>query len=247
MIDIHCHIIPCIDDGPESQEMAGKMLAAANKDGITTIFASSHYFPGYEEAYGTLFKRIRDIAVEYGITLLPSCEHDLSFLSGNNKIFPSGNGRFILVDICSPYIPDYVEELVFDYELKGFKLIFVHPERLFGLKDLPKLAKLAEQGALFQLNAASLTGRNGGFARKMSVRLIENGIAHYIASDAHSPRQRGFYMTDARRYIGEKFGNDIARILFEINPERMVEGEYPQPVPAQKISLLQKIIRLIAG
>lgn len=247
MIDIHCHIIPYIDDGPESPEMARKMLAAAKNDGITTILASSHYFQGYEVAYSSLFQTIRDIAGEYDISLLPSCEHDLSFLSGDCKLFPAGNGKFILVDICLPYLPDYIEELVFDYELKGCKLIFVHPERLFGMKDLPKLARLAELGALFQLNAASVIGRNGRFARRMSIRMIEDGIAHYVASDAHSHRHRGFYMSDAREYVADKFGDEVAALLFQANPQRLIKGEVPENPPVAKLSVFKKLSRLITG
>ena len=80
MIDIHCHIIPCIDDGAESLEMTKVMLAAAKKDGINAILASSHYFEGYEEAYRPLFKTVSDMAGDYGISIYPSCEHDLSHM-----------------------------------------------------------------------------------------------------------------------------------------------------------------------
>ena len=246
MIDIHCHILPDIDDGPNSVDATKAMLNAAKLDGIKTVLATSHYSEVFDAEYNKTFSDTQSLALDYGIQLLPGCEYDLSLLSTADKLVSLADSSFILVDIRFPYIPTHLENMFFDYKLKGHKIIMAHPERLLSPKELPTLIDLAQKNIFYQINAASLIGRNGREVQKFACKILREGLCHYVASDAHSSKRRGFHMSKAFSYVTEKFGNDAANIIFNENPQRLIDGKEPAYYNIEYNSIWSKIINLFS-
>jgi len=115
--------------------------------------------------------------------------------------------------------------------LDGYEIIIAHPERLFGEPDLRTVKTLAEMDCLFQLNAGSITGDHGSHAQRIAFKLIEKGYAHYVGSDAHSPR-RTFRMSGAREIVEKRYGGEVAELLFEENARQLIANQPPYRVVA---------------
>ena len=230
MIDIHCHILHDIDDGPPSQEKAIEMLRAARADGIDTIIATPHFSPAVAPVISSRRGELSGHAQQCGIRLLAGCEYTLSDFNSelDKTIMPLGETSFVLVDLNSYAIPQFMEQLAFKAGLKGFRMILVHPEKLLSSQNLPKMLELHLHGIFFQVNAASINGRSGPLPRRTAEKMIAAGICDYIASDAHNIESRPFEMQQAKSRVTALFGNDAAGTIFELNPQLLLQNKEPE-------------------
>jgi protein-tyrosine phosphatase len=240
VIDLHSHILPGLDDGAATLEAAVGIGKAAVADGIHIIAATPHVRSDYptspqqmEQQVDSLRKKLR--ADDVTLELLPGGEIALDRLPelGDDELRRfglGGNPKYLLLE--APYFgwPLGIEDTVFQLQLRGFRVVFAHPERNGDVQASPeRLALLVERGMLVQLTAASLDGRLGARPRKTGLRLLELGLAHLLASDAHAPDLRQIGMSAAARTVGD----DLARWLTEDVPAAIVgDGEIP-PRPAQ--------------
>jgi protein-tyrosine phosphatase len=252
MIDIHCHILPGIDDGAKDLNDSLQMAKQAVSEGIRTIIATPHLNNHYDNRKQIILEKVaefnqalkvQNVNLEvlagqepriYG-ELLEDLEHgDIQTLNGSNYLF---------IEFPSNHVPRYTERLLFDLQLKGLTPIIVHPERNSELMERPeKLFQLVEKGALTQVTASSLCGYFGKKIKKFSEELIEANLAHFIASDAHNIVNRSFKMEEAFDLIDSKFGNDYVYLFIE-NAELLVNGknvikEIPVHVKKKKRFLL---------
>lgn len=233
MIDIHCHILPAIDDGPPDIEESLKMAKMAAADGVTQIVASPHYSygrrPTSEEityGLGILQKKVdeRDIPVK----LLRGADIKLTYelvegIETNN--IPTINGsRYFLLELPD-IIPPNIDNFIFMAGLKEMVPIITHPERNYSLLSSPeKIGALRNSGALFQITAMSITGGFGNEIKSFSHMLLKRGFVDFVASDAHDVVRRkpilsGAYQ-EVSRYLREKLGE---RIFFQ-NPESVIKN-----------------------
>ncbi len=244
MIDIHNHILPGIDDGPANMEKTGKMLKDAIDNGITTIIATSHYNEKFADEYNAALAETRKTGMEYGVSILRGCEYDLSMLPDIRQFITLADSSFLLIDICLPTIPAIAGNTFFDLALKGYKVILAHPERLFRLKDLSRIEKLNSEDIYYQVNASSITGRNGRDAQKFADELLQRGLCHYIASDAHGTKQRRNHLAESRKMIEKKYGAGMASVIFDENPMRLLDNKVPLSIIGRrKKNILKKILR----
>jgi len=233
MVDIHCHILPGVDDGPRSWKVAIQMGKMASEDGIEHIVASPHAnrrFPYDRAALATLIEELRrQMGGRPELSL--GCDFHLSYenylaLLDNPSRFTIGNTPYLLVELDDYSLPaslsDNLEELI----LKGLVPIITHPERNPLLReDLSRVLKWVELGCLVQVTADSLTGRWGPLARSAVEWLIKHKAIHVIATDAHGVSSRPPILSKAWRELVALSDEFLARALAIENPLAIVRGE----------------------
>lgn len=238
MIDLHCHILPEIDDGPVSLEETKAMLAIAKNEGISTI-AATHHFYEEEDTVELYLKAVSDARIrtqpiideqELDICIIGGAEVFISpFISELKDIekLCINNSRYLLIELPMADIPQYTEDVVYQLNLKGIRPIIAHPERNRRIISDPNaLLPLITLGALAQANTGSITGLFGKQVQKSAKKLIKHNMIHAVASDAHSPRRRGPYMREAARMVTKWVGGPIAKTILEEIPNAIVNDEY---------------------
>ncbi len=236
MIDIHCHILPGMDDGAKHMEESVEMAKAALTQGIDTIIATPHHNNNkYFNTKTTIIKAVEDlnerlVKENLPITVLPGQETRIygDMVQGVKKgdlLTLNQTSPYIFVELPTNHVPRYTEQLLFDLQMEDLTPIIVHPERNTELLEHPsKLYELVRNGALTQLTAASLVGKFGKKIKKFSHDLIEARLTHFIASDAHNTRSRGFVMAEAIEEIKNQYGQQMLYTFME-NPQLLINGE----------------------
>ncbi|QHS23485.1 tyrosine protein phosphatase [Virgibacillus sp. MSP4-1] len=236
MIDIHCHILPNLDDGSKSVAESMKMAQKAAKDGIYTIVATPHHLDGrynntgheVEVAVQALNEALEDENIP--VTIVPGHETringDMVERLERNEILPlNAASKYVFVELPSNHVPHYTNQLFFDMQVAGYTPVIVHPERNSALIQKPdQLYSLVKSGALTQVTAASATGKFGKKIQKFTKDILEANLTHFVASDAHNTTSRGFHLLEAYEHIKKTFGNEMVFQLME-NTERLMEGQ----------------------
>lgn len=238
MIDLHSHILPGVDDGAASMEASIEIARSAVADGITLVAATPHVRGDYPTSPETMERLLGDLRAALSRDTVA-----LDLRSGGELAFDvvpeladdhlrrfglGGNPAYLLLEF--PYYgwPLGIHDLVFGLAARGFTTVLAHPERNAEVQASPtRLAPLVASGALVQLTAASLDGRLGRAPRAAGRRLIEHGLAHLVASDAHAPTVRQIGMSAAAEAVGNEV---LARWLTEDVPGAIVAG---QKIPAR--------------
>ncbi|WLR55460.1 tyrosine protein phosphatase [Mesobacillus subterraneus] len=249
MIDIHCHILPGIDDGSQSMEDTIKMARSAVDEGIHTIIATPHHknskYDNPKELIIPKVDKVNQVLASEGINLkiLPGQEVRLygELVEGieSNEILNLNHTQYLFIEFPSNHVPRYAETLLFDLQLKEITPIIVHPERNQEIIERPEvLYNLVKKGALTQVTASSVSGHFGKKIRNFSFQLIEANLTHFIASDAHNVGSRGFKMAEAMDIIQSKYGIDLV-YFFQENAELLVQGNHvyqdtPEPIKKKK-------------
>lgn len=235
MIDLHLHILPGLDDGARNMDEALEMCRIAKADGIHTIVASPHCRNGiYNNDENTILpvlESVRDAVKEKGIslTILPSVEihinpENFTFFKQNSRLLLGG--RYAFLELPSQSIPPLASEFIFRMKLKGYIPIITHPERNTIIQgDLGILEKWVAGGAIVQLTAMSLTGDFGKKVREVSIKMVESGLVHFIATDAHSPKWRKPMLSEGRKVLEDILDSDRAKAMVEDIPGKILKGE----------------------
>jgi protein-tyrosine phosphatase len=250
MIDLHCHILPNVDDGPKELAESVEMARQAVEQGIKTIIATPHHRNEKYENHGqTIFGQVEEFnrvlkSEKLDLTVLPGQETRIfgEMVDGleSGEILPLNQGKYVFVELPSGHVPRYTGQLLFDIQLKGFIPVIVHPERNQEIIENPEvLYQLVKKGALTQVTASSVSGHFGKTIKKFSLQLIEANLTHFVASDAHNTSSRGFKMVEAYDVIEKSFGIE-AVYMFRENAELVVQGksvykEVPERVKRKKI------------
>jgi protein-tyrosine phosphatase len=250
MIDLHCHILPGIDDGAQNISESILMARKAVEQGIHTIVATPHYIRNrYVNPKQVILEKVdllnqALIRENIDLKILPGQEPriDGELLSDIDKgeIISLAGTPYILIEFPSAHVPRYTEQLFYDMQLNGLTPIIVHPERNQELIENPEiLYQLVKKGALTQITALSITGDFGKKIKGFSEQLIEANLAHFIASDAHNISSRGFKIQESYQFIQTKYGSDYVE-LFRENAEVLLEGlniykEVPERIKKKKL------------
>jgi protein-tyrosine phosphatase len=239
MVDVHCHILPGLDDGPEAIEESLVMAESAIADGITHVVATPHC--NNEFAFDYLrVQQLRDrLQSELGdrLALATGCDfhlnpENLEALHANAPRFCINQRLYLLVEFNEISIPPAMDDTLHALQLKGLRPIITHPERNAILRRQPeRLARWARLGCFVQVTAGSLTGGFGPRAQEDSLCWIARGIVHLVASDAHNTRRRPLRLQPAYEAVREQFGAEKAQALFVENPMAVFEGRDLPHVP----------------
>ncbi|MBT2724000.1 tyrosine-protein phosphatase [Bacillus sp. ISL-46] len=236
MIDLHCHILPGIDDGARDLSESVKMAQKAVEQGIHTIVATPHHMNNrYENPKQTIIDRVRELnkvllEEKIDLNVLPGQETRIygEMVVGyeTGEILPIDNTQYVLVEFSSSHVPRYTEKLFYDLQTKGLIPVIVHPERNQEIIERPELLyQFVKKGALTQVTAASICGDFGKKIKSFSLQLVDANLTHFIASDAHNTNNRTFKMREAFDIIQAKYGNDMV-YLFQENAELVIEGSH---------------------
>jgi protein-tyrosine phosphatase len=236
VIDLHAHVLPGVDDGPASLAESLEILRDAAADGVTRIAATPHVRDDYPTAPETMEFLVAELdaaAREAGIALdvLPGGELDLEFLTrledGTLRRFGlGGNPSLLLLEF--PYYgwPPGLRDKVTGLRARGFTLVLAHPERNADVQEAPeRLRPLVEAGLLVQLTAASVDGRLGRRTQACARTLLDTGLAHLVASDAHPPSIRRIGLAAAVEAVDDA---ELGHWLVEDVPAALLAGE---PLP----------------
>jgi protein-tyrosine phosphatase len=235
MIDLHCHVLPGIDDGAADLAEAVAMCRLAAADGVEVLVATPHQrTPSWEnldpEGLAALRARLAE-AVGGRPELLAGAEVrvDSELLDdlarpGLGGIVPLAGSRCLLLEIDRTDPRPPVEELAHELALAGWTPIFAHPEFIPALgDDLALLHRLAEGGALFQVTAMCVSGEAGAAARARCHRLLDEGLVHFVASDSHGVDWRPPGLARARSVLAARWGEETAQALTADNPRAVIE------------------------
>jgi protein-tyrosine phosphatase len=212
MIDLHTHILPALDDGPATLAESIGMARTAAAEGITTVVATPHVRDDYpttaaemEQAVAMLRNALSLEGIQLEVETGGEIALDRLELLGDDELarFALGGANYLLLECPYRGWPLYLASAVHELRSKGFEVILAHPERN-AEADPERLKPLVERGMLVQVTSASLDGRLGRRTRAAARQLIEQELAHFVASDAHAPELRALGMKEAARAIGDK-------------------------------------------
>jgi protein-tyrosine phosphatase len=233
MVDIHCHILPGIDDGPLSWELTAEMCRIAARDGITHIVATphcNHEFAYDRNRYAEMLGELSD-AGKGKLTFSLGCDFHFSQDNIQDALahpqrYTIGESQYLLVEFSDFGAPSEVKQDLLLISSSGMVPIITHPERNRPLLNKPeRVLELVEQGCLVQVTASSFAGRWGSRSQKMAEWLLQRQAIHVIASDAHDPARRPPVLSEAHKAVTELAGAEVADALLVQNPAAIVDGE----------------------
>lgn len=258
MIDIHSHLLPGLDDGARSWEETIEMARIAWRDGVRVMAATPHMMwdgryanrtPAVLERAAEAAERLKKAGVP--LDLVPGGEIYLTLesaaaLEAGDFLTYGNRGNYALVELPSTEVPPYAEQVFFDCQLLGIRLVLAHPERNPSvMSDLDRVVSWIERGLLLQVNARSLLGESGPHVRRAAELLLERRLVHFVASDAHSTSRRVPGLSEARGRIEALAGKAMADALVHENPRRLLQGEdieVWEPAPPKTRGLWQRLL-----
>lgn len=243
MIDVHCHLLPGIDDGARDLEMALEMARIAQADGITHIVCTPHIYPGmYDNDAQGIRQAVAELQSrldEAGIGLRLSAGADAHLTPDLGADIAAGRvptlaaSRYLLLEPPHHVAPPRFEETVFALMAGGLVPVITHPERLTWVETHHDVfVRLAERGCWMQITAGALTGRFGRRVSYWADRFVCEGRAHILATDAHHPTRRPPLLEEARAAAERLIGADEAAHLVRTRPAMILADEAPEAAPA---------------
>jgi protein-tyrosine phosphatase len=243
LIDLHSHLLPGIDDGAPDLETALEMARIAVADGIAIMACTPHIYPGlYENSGPDILCRVMLLQAaldEAGISLklVAGCDAHLTptmVSELNSGHIPTLAGsRYFLFEPPHHVAPPRLEQSVMATISAGYLPIITHPERLSWIESHYETMKsLARSGAWMQLTAGSITGRFGKRAQYWSERMLDEGLIHLVATDAHNLRNRKPLLADAASAVAVRLGREAARDMVLVRPRMVLDNADPATAPA---------------
>jgi protein-tyrosine phosphatase len=201
VIDLHCHVLPGIDDGPGTLEDSLELARASAAAGITTIVATPHVAYEYPDVTAPLIAErvavVREALRHAGIDVevVPGAEigltRALDLTDDELHDLYLGGGGWVLIEAPLSVSARQVPALFGLTAKRGHRIVIAHPERSPAFQREPRaVAELVQAGMLCQITASSLTGAYGRPARDLAIALVSDGLVHVVASDAHDAERR---------------------------------------------------------
>jgi protein-tyrosine phosphatase len=237
MRDLHCHILPCVDDGAESEADALAMARLAVEEGIRDIVVTPHFHMlDRESPRDDLTRRVGEfqallLAEGVPLTIHAGCEvylePDTPKRWDDGELTPINGSSFLLVETSFHDYPRYVDDVLFQLQTRGVQPILAHPERYVAFQQKPELlADLVGRGVLAQLTAGSLLGYFGKGAKSAADTFMKRGLVQIVSTDAHRPAgNRSTAVNAARARALELVGEARATAMFEDLPAAILRDE----------------------
>ena len=234
--DMHCHIMPGVDDGSRDIDMSRNMIDIAYSEGIDTVILTPHHKPGHShvspDEIRAFANRMTEEARESG--------RNISFYPGNEVLYYTdcidrleqgrictlADSQYVLVEF-EPM--DDIERICTGARALlygGYRPVLAHIERYSAMiGSESNWRRVADMGCLIQVNTSSVIGDFGHKAKAYTKSLLKEHAVHFVATDAHSDRWRAPYMKKCAKYLQKKCGDEYADRLINTNVHRLIEGE----------------------
>lgn len=207
--DIHCHLVPGVDDGSKNYEESIECIRRMYEVGYRKMYITPHFqYPRYqndEDDIKSRFEELKKHVEQAGV------EMQLAGVAGEYRIddafqkriedarFLKIGGKYVLVELSLHQQRMGIEETIFDLQTKGYEVILAHPERYPYLgATSPMLERLKEQDVYFQINVLSLSGFYGEMSRKIGYELVNRGWVELLGTDMHNTRYAQALMDASR-------------------------------------------------
>lgn len=236
MVDIHCHILPGLDDGPDSVETSAAMAEAALEEGITHVIATPHANNRYCFDPQLMALKCAELQAQFEgrLVFATGCDFHMTFENlqearGDPSRFTLNQRNYLLVEFGDYSIPPSMDDELHQLQLAGITPIVTHPERNPLLRMQPeRLYRWIRQGCYVQVTGQSLLGKFGARAQEVAERWLDIGAVHFVSSDAHNLTTRPLRLKEAFEMVARRHGVEVAQALFRENPLAAFEG---RPLP----------------
>ncbi len=235
-IDIHCHIMPGVDDGSKDMETSIQMLKIAEKNGITHVILTPHHKPMHHNVspdHNVLYrKELQQQIDELGIKIKLFSGNEIYYSDETQRELEQGkictlaDSDYVLVEFhpTNPY--KAIHNAVYQIQGAGFIPILAHVERYSDIVSHPAyVEELINMGCYIQVNASSVMGKYGFGIRHFTRKLLKKKLVHFIATDAHDVGSRAPELAECRNYVDKKFGDDYGRRIFYSNAATVIRNE----------------------
>lgn len=243
MIDLHCHLLPGIDDGAPDLETSLAMARVAVADGIVVTACTPHIMPGYYENDGPGIRAAVEALqaeldkADIPLRLIPGADvHLVPDMAGglrSGRLQTLGDSRYFLFEPPHHVAPPRLEDAVFEVMSAGYHPLFTHPERLTWIEGhYEVIQRIARAGAWMQITAGSVIGKFGKRPQYWAERMLDEGIVHILATDAHNLRKRTPEMSQAVEAIAQRLGGPAAVDMVWTRPKAVLDNTPPSAAPA---------------
>jgi len=235
IIDIHCHIIPGVDDGSENMETSIEMMRMAYEAGTRGMIVTPHYKPRHRNAeldtINELISKLQGECKKRGIKikLYPGNElyyHlDLVNELEERRANTLASSNYVLIEFNPGDMYEKIRDGLYSSLSYGYMPILAHVERYENvMKNIDRVRDLINLGCYIQVNSGSVMGEFGFTTKRNVKKLLKEELVHFIASDAHGTGRRNPDMSSCAEYIAKKYGEDYKRQLFSINPAKVIKN-----------------------
>ncbi len=248
MIDLHAHVLPGIDDGPDDLDSAVALLAAMEAGGVRTVVATPHVsdaYPNTAETIGEAVAVVRPAAAAAGLSIEVlagaevTMERAAALGDDDLRALCLGGGPWLLVESpLSSWAADF-DQILAGLRDRGFPLVLAHPERSPAFqRDPGRLLHHCAAGDLCSVTAGAMSGRFGRTVRRFTVRLLLDGLVHDVASDAHDLGGRPPGLVEGFAALADELTGltDCVRWHTDEVPRAILAGTRPPPPPPHPVA-----------
>ena len=236
-IDIHCHILPGIDDGSDSLETSLKMLHMADVDGISQIILTPHNKPWHKNIDHTRMRakvdQLQDRLCQEGMDIRLYMGSELNYRNDlieeldQGKAQTLANSQYVLIEFDPLTDYDYIRSGVYALLMGGYYPIVAHVERYKNVCcKMNRIIELIDMGCFMQVNAGSIMGQYGLSTKQLTKKMLKQNLLHFVATDAHDLNKRRPCLSKCAEYIEKKYGENSMRRLFYDHPMCVLRDEY---------------------
>lgn len=248
MIDLHCHILPGVDDGAASLQESLSMAEQAIAQGITHLLCTPHHNNGrYENEKLSVIAAVHHLQNALDernlpLTLLEGQEvrvtgELITAIEKDHLLFTDITDTYLLLEFPTQDVPAFSESLFFELRTLGKVPVIVHPERNAIFREDPnRLIPFLEMGCLAQLTAPSIVGIFGKQIQKTAHEMVTHNLVQMVASDAHGVTKRRFYLKEAYEIIEQEWGKEKVLQMQQVARD-LVNGDdvtYPSYTEVKK-------------
>jgi len=251
LIDLHCHILPGVDDGSKDLQMSLDLAKVAVDQGISHSLLTPHHMDGdYTNHKKDVIRKTNDFQNALNnagipLTVFPSQEVHLTgelmdAIAADDILFMDETNRYLLLELPHDGIPAYTADMIFDLTTRGITPVIAHPERNLGIQENPdKLYDFVKMGCLSQLTSSSYLGVFGEKVQTLTEKIITANLGFAFASDAHNFKGRRFLMKEAFERLEKEEGTSKAN-LFNVNAKNIINGDVVGEMDYKKISSMTR-------
>lgn len=246
IVDLHCHLLPGVDDGPKNMAQSLDLARLAVSEGITYSLVTPHHMNGhYLNPRGSVIAKTQAFQTELTanqipLTVFPGQEVHLTgellkALDQKDILFADSGNHYLMLELPEDSVPEYTWDMLDELLARQIVPVIVHPERNAGLQEAPNLLyKMIQLGCLSQLTANSYIGGFGKTVEKISAQFVEAGLCQILASDAHNTLGRSFKMASAFKKLSRHSRAAAGR--FQKRAVQILNGEPTAPFQFREVT-----------